>query len=70
MCSEESKSNRCISDEHILLPFLDLQEGLSSKNNGSEKPGTERGGGSYFREQGSLILRLTVVTDLNSLSHL
>lgn len=33
MCSEESKSNRCISDEHILLPFLDLQEGLSSKNN-------------------------------------
>lgn len=34
MCSEESKSNRCISDEHILLPFLDLQEGLSSKNNG------------------------------------
>lgn len=51
MCSKESKSNRCISDEHILLPFLDLQEGLSSKNNGSEKPRSEER--SYPAEQGS-----------------
>lgn len=74
MCSEESISNRCINDEHIRLPFLDLQEGLSSKNNGYERPSRKKKKKKTLprrtRLADCLIPQLTAVTDLNSLSHM
>lgn len=73
MCSEESISNRCINDEHIRLPFLDLHEGLSSKNNGFEKPSRKKKKKTLpwrTRLVDCLIPQLTAVTDLNSLSHM